>query len=174
AGLLLSGEVLRQRYGFSTAQIGVSIAAFGVGLAVGNLAAGYLRRYLKRDEDMLLLVLALLVLSMSTFMLLPLPLPVALCCLGAWGAALGLGAPAGTVVLASRSGPDKGMVLSFAETFNNIAILASVPLAVRLLELKGPPATLWVLGIGLGIGAWLTVLDWFASRRSDEALPLRD
>ncbi len=90
AGLLLSGEVLRQRYGFSTAQIGVSIAAFGVGLAVGNLAAGYLRRYLKRDEDMLLLVLALLVLSMSTFMLLPLPLPVALCCLGAWGAALGL------------------------------------------------------------------------------------
>ncbi|ECA4546644.1 MFS transporter, partial [Salmonella enterica subsp. enterica serovar Typhimurium] len=102
AGLLLSGEVLRQRYGFSTAQIGVSIAAFGVGLAVGNLAAGYLRRYLKRDEDMLLLVLALLVLSMSTFMLLPLPLPVALCCLGAWGAALGLGAPAGTVVLASR------------------------------------------------------------------------
>ncbi|MFO6371355.1 hypothetical protein ACLBYN_02665, partial [Pseudomonas aeruginosa] len=24
------------------------------------------------------------------------------------------------------------------------------------------------------IGAWLTVLDWFASRRSDEALPLRD
>ncbi|MBF2976712.1 MFS transporter, partial [Pseudomonas aeruginosa] len=87
---------------------------------------------------------------------------------------LGLGAPAGTVVLASRSGPDKGMVLSFAETFNNIAILASVPLAVRLLELKGPPATLWVLGIGLGIGAWFTVLDWFASRRSDEALPLRD
>ncbi len=169
-----SREVLRQRYGFSTAQIGVSIAAFGVGLAVGNLAAGYLRRYLKRDEDMLLLVLALLVLSMSTFMLLPLPLPVALCCLGAWGAALGLGAPAGTVVLASRSGPDKGMVLSFAETFNNIAILASVPLAVRLLELKGPPATLWVLGIGLGVGAWLTVLDWFASRRSDEALPLRD
>lgn len=127
AGLLLSGEVLRQRYGFSTAQIGVSIAAFGVGLAVGNLAAGYLRRYLKRDEDMLLLVLALLVLSMSTFMLLPLPLPVALFCLGAWGTALGLGAPAGTVVLASRSGPDKGMVLSFAETFNNIAILASVP-----------------------------------------------
>ncbi|MDX3945762.1 MFS transporter [Pseudomonas aeruginosa] len=96
---------------------------------------------------------------------------------GAWNGtvvALGLGAPAGTVVLASRSGPDKGMVLSFAETFNNIAILASVPLAVRLLELKGPPATLWVLGIGLGIGAWLTVLDWFASRRSDEALPLRD
>ena len=83
AGLLL-GRVLRQRCGFSTAQIGVSIAAFGVGLAVGNLAAGYLQRYLKRDEDMLLLVLALLVLSMSTFMLLPLPLPVALCCLGAW------------------------------------------------------------------------------------------
>ncbi|MBN0632181.1 MFS transporter, partial [Pseudomonas aeruginosa] len=93
--------------------------------------------------------------------LLPLPLPVALFCRGAWGAALGLGAPAGTVVLASRSGPDKGMVLSFAETFNNIAILASVPLAVRLLELQGPPATLWILGIGLGIGAWFTVLDWF-------------
>lgn len=36
AGLLLSGEVLRQRYGFSTAQIGISIAAFGVGLAVGT------------------------------------------------------------------------------------------------------------------------------------------
>ncbi|MDO7925201.1 MFS transporter [Pseudomonas sp. KFB-139] len=166
AGLLLSGEVLRQRYGFSSAQIGISIAAFGVGLAVGNIAAGLLRSYMRRDEDMLLLVLVILVLSMSTFMLLPLPLPVALFCLGAWGAALGLGAPAGTVVLASRSGPDKGVVLSFAETFNNIAILASVPLAARLLEVNGPAATMWVLGVGLSIGAWLIVLDWFATRKA--------
>lgn len=46
---------------------------------------------------------------------------------------------------------------------------------ISVMRLPGsPPATLWVLGIGLGIGAWFTVLDWFASRRSDEALPLRD
>lgn len=165
AGLLLSGEVLRQRYGFSTAQVGISIAAFGVGLAVGNLAAGFLRRYLKRDEDTLLLVLAILILSMSTYMLIPLPLPVALFCLAAWGAALGLGAPAGTVVLASRSGADKGMVLAFAETLNNVAILASVPLAAWLLERSGPASTLWVLGVGLGVGGGLTVLDWLASRK---------
>ncbi|MGV8782416.1 MFS transporter, partial [Pseudomonas aeruginosa] len=43
-----------------------------------------------------------------------------------------------------------------------------------LLARKPRPRALWVLGIGLGIGAWFTVLDWFASRRSDEALPLRD
>ena len=65
------------------------------------------------------------------------------------------------------------MVLSFAETFNNIAILASVP-GCATAGAEGPPATLWVLGIGLGIGAWLTVLDWFASRRSDEGAALRD
>lgn len=101
-----------------------------MGLAVGSLAVDYLRCYLKRDEDMLLLVLVLLMLSMSTFTLLSLPLPIALFHLGVWGIALGLGVPADTVVLASYSGPDKGMVLSFAEMFNNIVILASMPLAM--------------------------------------------
>ncbi|MFK0271628.1 MFS transporter [Pseudomonas asiatica] len=162
AGLLLSGEVLRQRYDLETAQVGISIVAFGVGLAMGNIAAGLLRRYLKRDEDLLLLVVAILAIAMSAFMLLPLPLPVALLCLAAWGAALGLGAPAGTVVLASRSGQDKGMVLSFAETINNVAILACVPLAAGRLELYGPASTMWVLGAGLAISILLTLQDWLA------------
>ena len=50
------------------------------------------------------------------------------------------------------------MVLSFAETFNNIAILASVPWLCGLLELKAArhPSGYWA---SAGIGAWLTVLD---------------
>ena len=42
AGFLISGEVLRSRYGLSTSMVGLSVTAFGVGLAAGNLAIGRL------------------------------------------------------------------------------------------------------------------------------------
>jgi predicted MFS family arabinose efflux permease len=164
AGFLLSGEVLRRHYDFSPSQVGFAMAVFGVGLGAGNLSAGLWRRYFNRNENLLVCVLLMLALAMSSYMLLPLPLPGALLCLGLWGAALGLGAPVSTVVLANRAGSNKGMVLSFAETFNNITILASIPVTAKLLELAGSAAAMSVLAIGLAIGGSLTVLDSLLSK----------
>jgi hypothetical protein len=56
------------------------------------------------------------------------------------------------------------MVLSFAETFNNITILASIPVTAKLLELAGSAAAMSVLAIGLAIGGSLTVLDSLLSK----------
>ncbi|WP_296711375.1 MFS transporter [Tistrella sp.] len=159
AAFLLSGEVLRLRYGFGPAAVGVTVAAFGVGLGLGNLSAGRLRRLFGREELVLVLVTLVLALAVTLFMAWSLPLWAALLCLAAWGAALGTGAPAATVVLATRAGPDKGMVLAVAETLNNVAILAAVPLATVRLAETGPAGAMVVLAAGLGLGLVLTLAD---------------
>ena len=167
-----SGEVLRQRYGFSTAQIGISIAAFGVGLAVGNLAAGYLRRYLKRDEDMLLLVRwrswCYRCRPSCSCRYLRCPwrsLP------GAWGCALAW-ARRRARWHSPRAWPAWHGAVVRRDVQQHRHSRQRAP-GCATAGAEGPPATVGI-GIGLGIGAWFTVLDWFASRRSDEALPLRD
>ena len=111
--------------------------------------------------------------AIAVFMLVPLPPVGALACLLFWGAALGAGAPSSTVVLAARAGPDKGMVLAFAETFNNLAILVCVPLATACLIRGGSSAAMLVLGVGLGIGVSLTILDAWIERgaRADKKAP---
>lgn len=159
AAFLLSGEVLRLRYGFGPAAVGVTVAAFGLGLGLGNLAAGRLRRLFGGEELVLVLVTLVLALAVTLFMAWTLPLWAALLCLAAWGAALGTGAPAATVVLATRAGPDKGMVLAVAETLNNVAILVAVPLATVRLAADGPAAAMVVLAAGLGLGLALTLTE---------------
>ncbi len=159
AAFLLSGEVLRLRYGFGPAAVGATVAAFGLGLGLGNLAAGRLRRLFGGEELVLVLVTLVLALAVTLFMAWTLPLWAALLCLAAWGAALGTGAPAATVVLATRAGPDKGMVLAVAETLNNVAILVAVPLATVRLAADGPAAAMVVLAAGLGLGLVLTLAD---------------
>ncbi|AFK56307.1 Lincomycin resistance protein (plasmid) [Tistrella mobilis KA081020-065] len=168
AAFLLSGEVLRLRYGFGPAAVGVSVAAFGLGLGLGNLSAGRLRRLFGREELVLVLVTLVLALAITLFMAWSLPLWAALLCLAAWGAALGTGAPAATVVLATRAGPDKAMVLAVAETLNNVAILAAVPLATTRLAETGPAGAMIVLAAGLSVGMVLTLAD-FRWRRSASA-----
>jgi multidrug resistance protein len=163
SAFLLSGQVLEQRYGFSVAQVGMSVTAFGVGLGIGNLSAGRLRRLFGREERSLVVLTVMLLASITLFMLAPLPLVGALACLAFWGAALGAGAPSSTVVVAARSGPNKGMVLAFAETLNQVAILAIVPFAsMRLLHL-GVEAAMLVFAVGLGVGIALTLFDAVAS-----------
>ncbi|WP_372070627.1 MFS transporter (plasmid) [Tistrella mobilis] len=168
AAFLLSGEVLRLRYGFGPAAVGVTVAAFGVGLGLGNLAAGRLRRLFGREERVLVLVTLVLALAITLFIAWTLPLWAALLCLAAWGAALGTGAPAATVVLATRAGPDKAMVLAVAETLNNVAILATMPLATVRLAETGPAGAMVVLAVGLSVGMVLTLAD-FRWRRSASA-----
>jgi DHA1 family inner membrane transport protein len=170
AAFLLSGQVLHLRYGFGASAVGLSVTVFGVGLGIGNISAGRLRRLCGREEVSLVAVTLLLVTAVSSFMLVQLPLAGSLVCLACWGAALGAGAPSSTVVLAARAGVDKGMVLAFAETFNNIAILCSVPLATTRLVEGGPRSAMAVLALGLSLGLALTVLDAVLSPRKSRSL----
>ncbi|NBA98175.1 MFS transporter [Pseudomonas sp. R5(2019)] len=161
SAFLLSGEVLRQRYGFGPAEVGLTVVAFGVGLGLGNLTAGPLRKVCGREEGVLVLVSALLIPAVSIFMVLELAIWGSIVCLLFWGAALGAGAPLSTVVLAARAGPDKGVVLAIAETFNNLAILTVMPLATSMLVFGGAGLALIVILIGLGVGLMLTVIDFY-------------
>ncbi|WP_186156581.1 hypothetical protein [Burkholderia gladioli] len=60
SAFLLSGEVLRHRYQLDVAQVGMSVTAFGIGLGVGNLSAGRLRRLTGSEECSLIVVTILL------------------------------------------------------------------------------------------------------------------
>lgn len=159
SAFLLSGEVLRHRYQFDVAQIGLSATVFGIGLGFGNLMAGKLRSLTGSEERSLVVSTILLIVSIATFQLLPLPVFGALLCLAAWGAALGVGAPSATAVLAERSGPDKGVVLASAETLNNVVILSTVPLASVIIANGSIAMAMLVFAVGLGIGIGLTVYD---------------
>ena len=159
SAFLLSGEVLRQRYQLDVAHVGMSVTAFGIGLGIGNLSAGLLRRLSGGEERSLIVVTSLLIASVAAFNLLPLPVFGALVCLAAWGAALGAGAPSATTVLAERSGHDKGVVLATAETLNNVVILAVVPIASMILATGTIAMATAVFALGLSIGAALTLYD---------------
>jgi predicted MFS family arabinose efflux permease len=159
SAFLLSGEVLRQRYQLDVAHVGMSVTAFGIGLGIGNLSAGKLRRLTGSEERSLIVVTSLLIASVAAFNLLPLPVFGALICLAAWGAALGAGAPSATTVLAERSGHDKGVVLATAETLNNVVILSVVPLASMALESGTVAMATAVFAVALGLGAALTLYD---------------
>jgi DHA1 family inner membrane transport protein len=159
SAFLLSGEVLRQRYQLDVAHVGMSVTAFGIGLGIGNLSAGRLRRLTGGEERSLIVVTSLLIASVATFNLLPLPVFGALFCLAAWGAALGAGAPSATTVLAERSGQDKGVVLATAETLNNVVILSVVPIASMSLASGRTAMATMVFAVGLGVGAALTLYD---------------
>ena len=52
-----------------------------------------------------------------------------------------------------------GMVLAVAETLNNVAILAAVPLATTRLAETGPAGAMIVLAAGLSVGLVLTLAD---------------
>ncbi|UXL05616.1 MFS transporter [Achromobacter xylosoxidans] len=165
AAFLLSGEILRARYQLEVAQVGLSATAFGIGLGVGNLSTGALRRLGCGEEGALVITTTLLGGCVAAFYLLPLPLPGALACLAAWGAALGAGAPLSTAVLAKRSDRDKGAVLAAAETLNNVSILSLVPLAAPLLASGTAHQAAGVLLAGLGIGIALAIRDAVAATR---------
>ncbi|WP_254921101.1 MFS transporter [Photorhabdus luminescens] len=170
SAFLLSGEVLRQRYGFGPTEIGLTVIAFGVGLGIGNMSAGWLRKLCNREEVTLVFVSLLLTSVISVFMLAPITLFGSLGCLILWGIALGVGAPTSTVVLATRAGANKGMILAFAETFNNLGILCLVPLATIGLVAGGSSTAMAVLFVGLIIGLTLTILDFWLTRSANPFL----
>ncbi|ERT10984.1 MFS transporter [Photorhabdus temperata] len=154
---------------FGPTEIGLTVIAFGIGLGIGNISAGGLRKLCGREEATLVVVSLLLTGVISVFMLVPITLFGSLGCLIFWGIALGAGAPSSTVVLVTRASANKGMVLAFAETFNNLGILSLVPLAMIGLAKGGPPAAMMVLSVGLVIGLTLTILDFWLTRSKSSA-----
>jgi len=128
AGFLISGEVLRNRYGLSTSMVGLSVTAFGVGLAVGNLAIGRLTAWAGRPETVLIFAIALIFVAQSAFLATDPGLGFAVGLLALWGFASGLAAPANTAIQASRAGSDAGFVLASSESMNNGALLVLAPI----------------------------------------------
>ncbi|MGH6836919.1 MAG: MFS transporter [Methylocella sp.] len=159
AAFLLSGEVLRRRYGFGAAEIGASVSVFGIGLGIGNLAVGRIGRICGRDEVTLMLATLVVAIALTAFMIAPLPFLGSVLSLGIWGAALGLAAPSSAAILAMRAGEDKGMVLATSESLNNLTILVILPIAAVLLASHGIEAAMLVLGTSILIGVGLTVID---------------
>ncbi len=167
----LSGEMLRDRFATDTLQTGLAVTAFGLGLAVGNLSTGLVRRLSHGDERLLVAAVLFLALSFAAFLLLPLPLVGALFCLAFWGIALGFAAPASTALIARWAGTDKGFVLALSESANNIALLSLLTGAAFALQRFGLPAAGMVLGSGLALGASLLLIDGLVQK---QAKPRRD
>ncbi|CDH18573.1 conserved membrane hypothetical protein [Xenorhabdus bovienii str. kraussei Quebec] len=161
SAFILSGEILHQRYGFPSAITGLSVSFFGLGLGLGNISAGLIRQIIPREEGVLIILNIILSISISIFFLFPLPLWGYFLCLVVWGSALGAGAPISTVVIIKRITYYKTVMLSFAETLNNISIFFLVPPAVMFLSNGNRYLSLVVLGIGLLLGLLLTICDFF-------------
>lgn len=154
---LLAGEVLRQRHGLDTGEVGFAVSAFGVGLGLGNLAIGTVKRLIGSNETVLLGATVVVAFAVVLFMLVP--LPGALLSLLAWGMALGLAAPSSTAILARRAGAQKGQVLALSESLNNVVILVALPVAAMLFSTYGPVGIILVSVVGLTLGVGLTVAD---------------
>lgn len=168
ACFLLSGEVLRARYGLDTLAVGLAASLFGLGLGAGNLAVGRVDRLLGGPEGSLagavLAKLAALVLFLSA----PLPLAAALACIGLLGIGTGLAAPASTAILAGRAGSHAGFALALSEAINNAGVTALLPLAAGLLAAGRTDRMAALLGGLLAVAALLSLAD---ARRAQRQRP---
>jgi predicted MFS family arabinose efflux permease len=159
AGFLLAGEVFRRRFGLSTGSVGLAIAAFGLGLGVGNLAVGPLGRVLRTNEGALALASAVAAAAALAFLSGFASLPAAVLLLAIWGAALGVAAPASTAIIAGRAAGLRGTALALSESLNNLAVLTLLPLAALALETGGGAWAGLVLGSAAVAGAVLAACD---------------
>ena len=146
AGYLLSGEILRRRFGLATADVGLATSLFGIGLGLGNLMAQPVQRLLQRIETVLPAVLLLIALAMALF-LLRMDLVTALAVLCFWGSGLGMAAPISTALLAQRAGPLPGPVLAISESANNLALMAVLPISAQLAASQPMAMAIWLLGL---------------------------
>ncbi len=158
SGYLLSGEVLRLRYGLTTAEIGLAAALFGIGLGIGNLSTGWLEQHIGHSTATLLASLAGIEASILIFLLPQGTLIVACGALCFWGISLGVAAPVSTVILASRAGQAAGLVLATSESFNNIALMLILPFAASQLE-TAIGRLCPILLIGMGLAFALSLFD---------------
>jgi predicted MFS family arabinose efflux permease len=165
AGFLISGEVLRARYGLATGAVGLAVAVFGIGLAVGNLAVGRLGR----PQVVLPPAIGFILLMQSLFLAVPLPLLPALLLLGGWGLGCGLAAPANTAIQASRAGRDAGFVLASSETMNNGVLLVVMPVIALWSDARAFGDIAVLLGLAAAAALAICLLDLASARRDEMA-----
>jgi predicted MFS family arabinose efflux permease len=92
------------------------------------------------------IVLLLIALAMALF-LSPANLITALAALCLWGCGLGMAAPISTALLAQRAGPLSGPVLAISESANNLALMATLPVAAQLATSQPAAIAIWLLGL---------------------------
>ncbi|HDU8701131.1 TPA: MFS transporter [Morganella morganii subsp. morganii] len=100
---VLSGELLRDRFGLNTETIGLISAIFGGGLLTGNLLMPLFRRL--SGTDTRLLLISLIVMSVM------------------------IAAPVSTAIIAEHAGTRKGEALALSESMNNLSIFILLPVA---------------------------------------------
>jgi predicted MFS family arabinose efflux permease len=165
AGFLISGEVLRMRYGLATGSVGLAVAVFGIGLAAGNLAVGRLGK----SQIILPSAIGVLLAAQSLFLGIALPLFPALFLLGVWGLGCGLAAPANTAIQASRAGVDAGFVLASSETMNNGVLLVLMPVVALWTSQGETAAVTGLLGAVVTLGGAISLMDLAVMRRQELA-----
>ncbi|HEM8305411.1 MFS transporter [Providencia rettgeri] len=138
---LLSGEIIRQRTALETAEIGIIMGLFGIGLFIGNALVAKIAKYKLQDAAKLILILLGILVALVLFITGKLPLVGDCICLLFIGVALGVASPVSTSLLAKESTKNKGLVLSVSESINNLALLITIP-AFSLLVTENNLSTL--------------------------------
>jgi predicted MFS family arabinose efflux permease len=102
----------------------LSVTAFGLGFADGNLAIWRRTAWADRPETVPIFAIVLIVVSQSVFLTTDPSLGFAVGLLALEGFASGLAAPANTAIQASRVGAHAGFVLLSSKSMNNDEQLA--------------------------------------------------
>ncbi|HCD1132697.1 TPA: MFS transporter [Morganella morganii] len=126
---VLSGELLRDRFGLNTETIGFISAIFGGGLLTGNLLMPLFRRLSGTDTRLLLISLIVMSVMIAGFISGTGGLPGMMLWMLLQGCALGIAAPVSTAIIAEHAGTRKGEVLALSESMNNLSIFILLPVA---------------------------------------------
>ncbi|EPU3934361.1 MFS transporter [Morganella morganii] len=126
---VLSGELLRHRFGLNTGTIGLISAIFGGGLLTGNLLMPLCRRLSGTDTRLLLISLIVMSVMIAGFISGTGGLPGMMLWMLLQGCALGIAAPVSTAIIAEHAGTCKGEALALSESMNNLSIFILLPVA---------------------------------------------
>ncbi|WP_413491860.1 MFS transporter [Morganella psychrotolerans] len=139
---VLSGELLRLRFGLPTETVGLIGGVFGGGLFLGNILLPFIMRRYRTESRLLLISLAGMTLMVAAFISGTGGLYGSLLWMMLWGAMLGIAAPVSTSVVAERAGTYKGEALALSESMNNVSIFILLPFTAGLLASQGSTALL--------------------------------
>lgn len=154
---ILSGELLRQRFGLPTEMVGFISGAFGCGLLLGNILLPFIMHRYRTESRLLLISLAGMTLMVAAFISGTGGLYYSLLWMMLQGVMLGIAAPVSTSVVAECAGANKGEALALSESMNNVGIFILLPGAAALLASQGSTVLLFASVILLCVATGLTV-----------------
>ncbi|MEQ5117798.1 MFS transporter [Morganella morganii] len=126
---VLSGELLRHRFGLNTGTIGFISAIFGGGLLTGNLLLPLFRRLSGTETCLLLISLIVMSVMIAGFISGTGGFPGMMLWMLLQGCALGIAAPVSTAIVAELAGARKGEALALSESMNNLSVFILLPVA---------------------------------------------